>query len=84
VTASYDCDTGVATIEQTPEAEELDRACQCVAEGTLYKAPSCNSWYLGHNIPRKRRIFMYAGGYPPYRRKCEQVVASGYDGLALG
>jgi cyclohexanone monooxygenase len=55
-----------------------------VAEGTLYKAPSCNSWYLGHNIPRKRRIFMYAGGYPPYRRKCEQVVASGYDGLALG
>jgi cyclohexanone monooxygenase len=55
-----------------------------VAENTMYTAPSCNSWYLGANIPGKPRIFMpYVGGYPRYREKCEQVVESDYAGFAL-
>ncbi|MEM7077643.1 MAG: NAD(P)/FAD-dependent oxidoreductase [Pseudomonadota bacterium] len=55
-----------------------------VAEGTMYTTPSCNSWYLGANIPGKPRIFMpYVGGYPQYRRRCEEIVANGYEGFDL-
>ena len=56
-----------------------------VAKGTMYTTPSCNSWYLGSNVPGKPRIFMpYVGGYPRYRERCEQVVANGYEGFRLG
>ena len=55
-----------------------------VAEGTMYTAPSCNSWYLGANIPGKPRIFMpYVGGYTQYRERCEAIVADGYAGFEL-
>ncbi len=55
-----------------------------VAEGTMHTAPSCNSWYLGANIPGKPRIFMpYAGGYPRYKEKCREVAAKGYEGFRL-
>jgi cyclohexanone monooxygenase len=76
----------VATIEATPAAEETWVAhVNAVAEGTMYTAPSCNSWYLGANIPGKPRIFMpYVGGYPRYRRRCDEVAANGYEGFALG
>ncbi len=56
-----------------------------VAEGTMYTAPSCNSWYLGANIPGKARLFMpYVGGYPRYRERCERETASGYPGFETG
>ena len=55
-----------------------------VAEGTMFTAPSCNSWYLGANIPGKPRIFMpYVGGVGEYRKKCDQVVANDYEGFVL-
>ena len=55
-----------------------------VAEGTLYTAASCNSWYLGANIPGKPRIFVpYAGGVGEYRRQCDEIVARGYEGFQL-
>ena len=45
---------------------------------------TCNSWYLGANIPGKRRVFMpYLGGFPAYVAKCEEIVANGYEGFAL-
>jgi cyclohexanone monooxygenase len=79
-------DSGIGTVEPTAEAEEGWVAhVNAVAEGTMYTAPSCNSWYLGANIPGKPRIFMpYVGGYPRYRRRCEEVAANGYEGFALG
>jgi len=53
-----------------------------VAKGTMFTAPSCNSWYLGSNIPGKIRIFMpYIGGVHTYRKKCEEIVADGYRGF---
>lgn len=53
-----------------------------VAEPSL--RPSCNSWYVGANIPGKPRVFMpFMGGVPAYRRKCEEVVANGYAGFTL-
>jgi cyclohexanone monooxygenase len=52
-----------------------------VATGTLY--PTCNSWYLGSNIPGKPRVFMPYLGFPAYVEKCTDVVAKGYEGFAL-
>ena len=55
-----------------------------VAEGTPYTAASCNSWYLGANIPGKPRIFMpYVGGVGRYRETCDHVVEQGYAGFHL-
>jgi cyclohexanone monooxygenase len=44
-----------------------------------------DSWYLGANIPGKPRVFMpYAGGVGPYREKCNDVAAKGYEGFVMG
>jgi cyclohexanone monooxygenase len=52
-----------------------------VASGTLLL--SCNSWYVGANIPGKPRVFMPYLGFPPYVEKCNDVVAKGYEGFVL-
>ena len=53
-----------------------------VAESTLF--PQANSWYLGANIPGKKRVFMpYVGGFAPYQKRCDEVVANGYEGFAF-
>ena len=71
-----------ARIEPTTTAEEAWMAhVNEVANGTLY--PSCNSWYLGANIPGKPRVFMPYLGFPAYVQKCDDVAANGYEGFAL-
>ena len=52
-----------------------------IAAGTLY--PTCNSWYLGANVPGKPRVFMPYLGFPAYVAKCEEVAAKGYEGFAF-
>jgi cyclohexanone monooxygenase len=53
-----------------------------VADATLFRL--ANSWYMGANIPGKPRVFLpYAGGLGPYRAKCDDVAAKGYEGFAL-
>ncbi len=75
----------VFTIEPHPASEQQWIAhVNDVAEGTMFTAPTCNSWYLGANISGKPRIFMpYVGGYPRYRERCEQEAAGGYPGFRL-
>jgi cyclohexanone monooxygenase len=53
-----------------------------VAGRTLF--PTCNSWYLGTDIPGKPRVFMPYVGCPPCRAICERVAAEGYRGFELG
>ena len=73
---------GMRRIEATPEAEDAWVAhVNEVADTTLY--PSCNSWYLGANIPGKPRVFMPYLGFPAYVEKCKQVVSRGYEGFRL-
>ena len=73
---------GAATIDAMPEAEEAWVAhVNAVANLTLY--PTCNSWYLGKNIPGKPQVFMPLVGFPAYVDKCEQVAADGYEGFQL-
>jgi len=76
---------GASTIEPTEEAEEAwVRHVFELADGTMLTAESCNSWYLGANIPGKPRIFMpYVAGVGPYRQQCEAIVADGYRGFAV-
>lgn len=53
-----------------------------IADMTLY--PSCNSWYLGANVPGKPRVFMpYVGGLPLYTQKCNEVAQNEYEGFAI-
>jgi cyclohexanone monooxygenase len=54
-----------------------------VAGRTLY--PLANSWYVGANIPGKPRVFMpYVGGVTAYKKKCDEVAATGYQGFRFG
>ena len=50
-----------------------------IAAATLF--PSCNSWYLGANVPGKPRVFMPYLGFPAYVKKCDEVAAKGYEGF---
>jgi cyclohexanone monooxygenase len=83
---TYLRDRDIASIEPTEAAEaEWVEHVNAVAAGTMYVAPSCNSWYLGANVPGKVRQFMpYIGGFATYREKCDAVAAAGYEGFVLG
>jgi cyclohexanone monooxygenase len=60
--------------------EEVNR----VAKGTMYTAPTCNSWYLGDNIPGKVRVFLpYVGGLHTYIDECDRVAAHDYEGFTF-
>jgi cyclohexanone monooxygenase len=74
---------GSDSIEAQPDAQDQWVAhVNEVADRTVF--PQANSWYVGANIPGKPRVFMpYAGGVVPYRRKCEEVAARGYEGFHL-
>ncbi len=72
---------GHQQIEATAEAErDWIAHVNHVAAQTIF--PSCNSWYLGANVPGKTRVFMPLPGFPAYVEKCEAVVAEGYAGFA--
>ena len=72
------------TIEPDEESENdwMDHIEEIASDTLRY---SCNSWYVGANIPGKRRIFMpYAGGVDKYAERCDEIVAAGYEGFRFG
>lgn len=75
-------ENGHGRIEATPQAQtEWVGRVREIADGTLF--PTCNSWYLGANIPGKKRVFMPYVGCPPYRETCDRIAREGYAGFAL-
>ncbi len=71
------------TIEARPEAQTawVEHSNE-LGNQTLY--PLANSWYMGANVPGKPRVFLpYIGGCGPYRERCDQVAANGYEGFKL-
>jgi cation diffusion facilitator CzcD-associated flavoprotein CzcO len=73
---------GYTTIEATQAAQDAwVEHVNMIADLTLY--PTCNSWYLGANVPGKPRVFMPLLGFAPYVERCNEVVANGYEGFAL-
>jgi cyclohexanone monooxygenase len=81
----YMAEHQVNTIEASESAESRwVEHVNKIADGTMLTAPSCNSWYLGANIPGKPRIFMpYVGGVGNYRNKCDEIAANNYEGFEL-
>ena len=76
---------GLRAIEADGDAQNswVDHAGSLVA-GLVRASDACNSWYVGANVPGKKRVHMpYVGGMPGYRRKCEKVASAGYDGFKL-
>jgi cyclohexanone monooxygenase len=74
---------GLRTIEATEPAEAAwAEHVNAAARRTVFL--SCNSWYLGANIPGKPRMFMpLAGGFPAYAERCAAVARDGYAGFVL-
>ena len=78
----YMRENGFACVEASVEAEdEWVAHVNEVADATLYSKSL--SWYIGSNIPGKARVFMPYIGFPDYVRKCDAVVAKGYEGFAF-
>ncbi len=73
---------GLGCIEARPEAEEawVEHVNQ-VAGFTVF--PTCNSWYLGANVPGKPRVFMPYIGFGTYVDRCDEVAEKGYEGFDL-
>jgi len=73
---------GHRTIEASEPAQDLwVEIVNAMAGITLF--PTCNSWYLGANVPGKTRVFMPFVGFPMYAEKCTQVAQDGYEGFVL-
>jgi cation diffusion facilitator CzcD-associated flavoprotein CzcO len=74
---------GLEVMEADRDAEvEWGAHVNEVAEETMFML--ADSWYLGANIPGKPRVFTpYAAGVGPYREKCNEVTAAGYEGFEL-
>jgi cyclohexanone monooxygenase len=46
--------------------------------------PKANSWFMGDNVPgKKRSVVFYFGGGPAYRARCDEIAANGYEGFEL-
>lgn len=76
---------GIRTIEALESAQQdwIEHTTALVAP-TVLVHPSCNSWYNGGNVPGKKRMYMgYTGGIPEYRRRCDEIAATGYTGFKL-
>ena len=73
----------LACIAPTLEAEEAwVQHSNELAAGTILSA--ADSWFMGSNIPgKKRAVLLYANSAREYRKKCAEVAASGYEGFEL-
>jgi len=83
----YMREKGFARIAATPQAEEAwtEHAAELANHSFLTRPDSdSSSWFVGANIPGKKRTFLlYANSAPAYRKECEDVAAKGYEGFTL-
>lgn len=74
---------GHTRIEAKTEAEErwVDQVNEAASMTLFLKA---DSWYVGANIPGKKRVFMpYPGGNIDYKKFCDDSVAANYEGFDI-
>lgn len=73
---------GIKSIEAQRNAEEQwKKAIQEANDRTLL--PLTDSWYMGANIPgKKREQLNYLGGIEKYENECRQVLAT-LEGFAV-
>jgi cyclohexanone monooxygenase len=70
-------------VEALPEAErEFLRLHREVSEQTLI--PGTDSWWTGANVAGKTRtVLSWCGGFPEYRRLCDEEAAGNYPGFSM-
>lgn len=73
---------GISTIEARADAaEKWSEAIQIMNEKTLF--PLANSWYMGDNIPgKKREQLNYLAGLGQYEKECRKALAN-WDGFSI-
>ncbi|MBM4258105.1 MAG: NAD(P)/FAD-dependent oxidoreductase [Deltaproteobacteria bacterium] len=79
----YIREKGYKRIAPTQQAEEawVDHANEL---GSYTLLGDAKSWFMGQNIPgKKRTMLLYANTAPAYRQKCLDVAANGYEGFVL-
>ncbi len=76
-------DEGYARCESTPEADQIwTKLIDDIVHTQLF--PLANSWYMGANIPgKKRESLNFTGGVPLYLQKCKESADKGYEGFVL-
>jgi cation diffusion facilitator CzcD-associated flavoprotein CzcO len=77
----YMKDKGHTLIETTVEAEDawIEHA-NSLTDGMIFT--KTDSWFMGSNIPGKKRQFLfYAAGAPAFRDKCADVASKDYEGF---
>ena len=78
-------DNGRTHVEVEPEAQ--DDWCaevEAASEGSMFTAPTCNSWYNGANIEGKPRVFpIYLGGLDRFMARAREMAAHGYEGFTI-
>ncbi len=79
----YMRDHGYTRIEAEQTAEDAwTEHASSLTEGMLFT--KTRSWFMGTNIPGKKRGFLfYAGGAPAFRDKVAEVAAKDYEGFIL-
>ena len=79
----YMRDKGYQRIEADAAAEEAwSEHAESLTEGMIFT--KTDSWFMGTNVPGKKRSFLfYAGGAPAFREKVAEVAAKGYEGFKL-
>ena len=76
-------DKGYSRIQPTVKAEEawIEHTHQMASQTLLSDA---KSWFMGSNIPgKKRALLLYANTAPNYKKLCEDSAAKGYEGFEL-
>jgi cyclohexanone monooxygenase len=78
-------DRGETSVEVEPDAEAAWCAhVEEAAQGSMFVAPTCHSWYNGSNIEGKPRTFpIYLGGLDRYMAKAREIAQNDYEGFVL-
>ena len=74
---------GYATIESDSDAEQRWLTyCDDIVKDTLFT--KAQSWWVGTNVPGKKRFFYaFAGGFQDYSAKCQAEADSGYASFRI-
>jgi cyclohexanone monooxygenase len=74
---------GISRFESTTAADDAwARHVDDLVGASLF--PRAESWYMGANIPGKKRQFLaYPGGVPTFLQKCNESAERGYEGFVL-
>jgi hypothetical protein len=74
---------GSQIINATSASEE-SWAEQVQAIANMSLLPTAKSWYMGDNIPgKKRECLIYLGGVPTYYKTISECAAKGYEGFDI-